>query len=131
MDELDTTSLHELIARFQAGDNSALHTLIRRTEQRLSLFVRRMLARFPAVRAKEQTDDILQNALIRLTRALQQETPRSVKEFFGLATVKIQRELLDLARRHARRRAVGLKGDPPDQADDSSELDRWTALHEA
>ncbi|MBI1916315.1 MAG: hypothetical protein HYS12_16525 [Planctomycetes bacterium] len=97
MDELDTTSLHDLVARFQAGENSALHALIRRTEERLSLFTRRMLARFPAVRAKEQTDDILQNALIRLTRALRQETPRSVREFFGLA----------------------------------SELDRWTALHEA
>jgi len=131
MDELDTTSLNELIARFQAGDNSALHTLIRRTEQRLSLFAQRMLARFPAVRAREETHDILQNALVRLTRALRQETPGSVREFFGLAAVQIQRELLDLARFHARRPAVGLKGDPPGPAEDSSELDRWTALHEA
>jgi len=131
MDELDTTSLHDLVARFQAGENSALHALIRRTEERLVLFTRRMLARFPAVQAKEETDDILQNALIRLTRALRQETPRSVQEFFGLATVQIHRELLDLARSHARRPTVSLKGDPPDQADDSSELDRWTALHEA
>jgi len=131
MDELDTTSLHDLVARFQAGENSALHALIRRTEERLVLFTRRMLARFPAVQAKEETDDILQNALIRLTRALRQETPRSVQEFFGLATVQIHRELLDLARSHARRPTVSLKGDPPDEADDSSELDRWTALHEA
>src|SRR5262249_21985058 len=83
-----------------------------------------------AVRAKEETD-VLQNALLRLTRALRQETPRSVREFFSLAAVQIHRELLDLARRHARRPALGLKGDPPDQADSSSELDRWASLHEA
>src|SRR5262245_44303352 len=131
MDELNTTSLHDLVARFQTGENDALQALIRRTEARLVLFTRRMLARFPAVRAKEETNDILQNALIRLTRALRQETPRSVQEFFGLAAVQIQRELLDLARHHARRPTVGLQGDPPEQADRSSELERWTALHEA
>ena len=131
MDELNTTSLHELVARFQAGENSALQALIRRTEERLSLFAQRMLARFPAVRAKEETDDILQNALIRLTRALRQETPPSVKEFFNLAAAQIRRELLDLARSHARRPTVGLTADPPDRAGDLTELDRWTALHEA
>ena len=32
MDELGTTSLHDLIARFQADDNSAVDSLIRRSE---------------------------------------------------------------------------------------------------
>ncbi|HKI33630.1 MAG TPA: sigma-70 family RNA polymerase sigma factor [Gemmataceae bacterium] len=131
MAELSTSSLHDLIARFQAGENGALDVLIRRTEERLALFTRRMLGDFPAVRAREQTDDVLQNALIRLTRALRQETPRSVQEFFNLAAVQIRRELLDLARSHARRPTVALTGDPPAPADDSRELDRWTALHEA
>jgi RNA polymerase sigma-70 factor (ECF subfamily) len=131
MGELQTTTLHGLIARFQAGDNGALDTLIRRTEERLLLFTRRMLADFPAVRAREQTDDVLQNALIRLTRALRQETPPSVKDFFNLAAAQIRRELLDLARSHTRRPTVGLTADPPDRAGDLTELDRWTALHEA
>jgi RNA polymerase sigma-70 factor (ECF subfamily) len=131
MDDLRTTGLHDLIARFQAGDNGALDALIRRTEERLALFTRRMLAGFPAVRAREQTGDILQSALIRLARALRQETPRSLQEFFGLAAVQIRRELLDLARNHARRPTVGLTGDPPARADDPDELDRWAALHEA
>ncbi len=44
----------------------------------------------------------------------------------------MRRELLDLARSHARRPTAHLANDPPDQAGDSStELDRWTALHEA
>jgi RNA polymerase sigma-70 factor (ECF subfamily) len=131
MDELHTASLHDLMARFQAGDNGALDVLIRRTEERLALFTRRMLAHFPAVRAREQGEDVLQNVLIRLTRALRQQTPRSVRDFFGLAAVHIHRELLDLARSHARRPTVGLAAEPPAPADDPSELDRWAALHKA
>jgi RNA polymerase sigma-70 factor (ECF subfamily) len=131
MDELHTSTLHELIARFQAGDNTALDALIRRTQERLEHFARRLLATFPGVRVKEETDDVLQSALIRLTRALRQETPKSVRDFFGLAGVQIRRELLDLARSHARQPALGLIHDPPEPAEDSAELDRWTRLHEA
>jgi RNA polymerase sigma-70 factor (ECF subfamily) len=131
MDELSTATLHDLIARFQAGENSALDSLIRRTAERLEQFARRMLAGFPKVRAKEQTDDVLQSALIRLSRTLRQETPKSVREFFGLAAVQIRRELLDLARSHARRPTERLAQDPPDARQDTGELDRWTRLHEA
>ena len=131
MSELSTTSLHDLIARYQAGDNRALDVLIRRTEERLEHFARRMLAGFPRVQAKEQAEDVLQVALLRLTRALRQETPQSVQEFFGLAAVQIRRVLLDLVRTHARRPAEALAADPSDHADDSTELDRWTRLHEA
>jgi RNA polymerase sigma-70 factor (ECF subfamily) len=132
MDELHTTTLRDLVARFQAGENSALDALIRRTEERLAQFARRMLGTFPGVRAREQAEDVLQNALIRLTRSLRQETPRSVRDFFGLAAVHLRRELLDLARSHGRRPTAHLANDPPDKAGGSSaELDRWTALHEA
>jgi RNA polymerase sigma-70 factor (ECF subfamily) len=132
MDDLHTTTLRDLVARFQAGETSALDVLIRRTEERLAHFVHRMLGDFPGVRAREQTGDVLQNALIRLARSLRQETPASVREFFALAAVQVRRELLDLARSHARRPAAPLTTDPPDLAADSStELDRWTALHEA
>jgi RNA polymerase sigma-70 factor (ECF subfamily) len=132
MDELHTTSLRDLIARFQAGENNALDSLIRRTQERLEQFARRMLGGFPGVRAKEQVEDVLQNALIRLTRTLRQEVPQSVADFFGLAALHLRRELLDLARGHARHPTAHLAKDPPEQADDNpNELDRWAALHEA
>jgi RNA polymerase sigma-70 factor (ECF subfamily) len=132
MDELHTTSLRDLIARFRADENSALDSLIRRTQERLEQFARRMLGGFPGVRAREQVEDILQNALIRLTRALRQEMPSSVGEFFGLAALHLRRELLDLARSHTRRPTAHLAKDPPEQAGDTpNELDRWAALHEA
>jgi len=91
-----------------------------------------MLGEFPGFRAREQAEDVLQNALIRLTRSPRQETPALVPDFFGLAAKHPRRELLDLARSHARRPTAHLTDDLPDQAGDSTtELDRWTALHEA
>src|SRR5262249_52439554 len=131
MNELGTTSLRELIVRFQSGEISALDTLIRRTEQRLEQFARRMLAGFPKVRAREETDDVLQSALVRLTRALREQTPQSVRDFFTRAAVQTRRELPDLARSNASRQAERLEHDPPERAEDSAELDRWTRLHEA
>jgi RNA polymerase sigma-70 factor (ECF subfamily) len=132
MDELHTTTLRDLITRFQAGERSALDTLIRRVQERLEQFARRMLAGFSGVRAREQVDDVLQNALIRLTRALRQEVPPSVADFFGLAALHLRRELLDLARTHARRPTTPLAKDPPDpDGENPAVLDRWAALHEA
>ena len=130
MAELHTASLHDLVARYRAGDGSALDALVRRTGDRLEMFARRMLAGFPAVRAKEQTGDVLQGALVRLGRALRAESPASVRDFYGLAAGQVRRELLDLARRHARRPAGPLTGDVADGGD-PADLDRWAALHEA
>src|SRR5262249_4690219 len=45
-------------------------------------------------------DDVLQNALLRLLRALEQVRPASVREFFGLSAEQVRRELLDLARHY-------------------------------
>jgi RNA polymerase sigma-70 factor (ECF subfamily) len=57
-----------------------------------------MLGRFPSVQRWAQTDDVFQNALLRLLRALEQVRPAWVRDFFGLAAEQMRRELLDLAR---------------------------------
>src|SRR5207302_10821651 len=44
---------------------------------------------------------VLQTALTRLCRALQQVQPAGVREFFALATTQIRRELIDLARHYS------------------------------
>jgi DNA-directed RNA polymerase specialized sigma24 family protein len=61
-----------MFARFQRGDAAALEELIRRTSERLGRLARKMLRGFPAVRAREQTDGVLQNALVRLARSLRE-----------------------------------------------------------
>jgi RNA polymerase sigma-70 factor (ECF subfamily) len=42
---------------------------------------------------------VLQNATIRLVRALRAVTPRSAREYFALAALQVRRELRDLARK--------------------------------
>jgi len=97
-----------------------------------------MLRRFPSVRRWEQSDDVLQNALLRLLRALQQVEPASVRDFFSLAAEQVRRELLDLARHYGGPHGAGAHHDSDpkgvrealDQADEPMELERWVAFHE-
>ncbi len=128
MDELHTSDLRDLIARFHAGEGAVLDTLIRCTQERLTQFARRMFFPFSGVGAGERADDVLDEALTRLTRSLRQERPTSIRDFLGLAAMGIRRELLGLARRLP----ANVTNRSPGVADDSSaELTRWTALHEA
>lgn len=74
--------------------------LMQQSTNSLIRLTRRMFHCFPSLRRWEQTDDIFQNAMIRLHRALQSckvETPR---HFFNLAAVQIRRELIDLVRKY-------------------------------
>jgi RNA polymerase sigma factor (sigma-70 family) len=128
--DLQTASLHDLVARHQAGDRAALDALIRRTAERLERLAHRMLGTFPAVRDQYQTVDVLQNALLRLVRALQTVTPGSVRDYYRLAAEQIRRELLDLAR-HCRRRAVNPLGQAEPDAPADPGLAQWAALQEA
>lgn len=82
------------------GDPDAVNELLRRTGRRLESLARKMLRGYPKVRRWEQTADVLQEALLRLDRALRQAPPNDARHFFNLATVQIRRTLLDLARRY-------------------------------
>jgi RNA polymerase sigma factor (sigma-70 family) len=136
--ELQTTSLLELLAHFQSGDAAALDELIRRTGERLERLARKMLRRYPSVARWEQTGDVLQQAVLRLLRALRAVRPQSTRDFFGLAAVQIRRELIDLARHYQGPHGLGAnhdsgdgKADALEPAELTADLDRWTAFHEA
>jgi RNA polymerase sigma-70 factor (ECF subfamily) len=132
--------------RLRAGDESARDELLRVACDRLGRLARKMLRGFPGVGRWEQTDDVLQNAAIRLYRALEEIQPASVRSFINLAAVQIRRELIDLARhyegpegpgRHHASRAgsddSGPPPGPPDQADDTGDparLAAWTEFHD-
>ncbi len=100
------------------------------------------LQNYPGVRRWEETDDVLQNAVLRLLRALRDVRPSSMREFFGLASVQIRRELLDLAKHyygpegagaHHASRAGDSAAPVPDAADstgDPSQLAEWRELHQ-
>ena len=93
-----TTRLESLLDRWRAGDESALEEIIVHSQDRLRRMASRMLAAKPHVGRWNQTDDVLQNALVRLYRSLKDLKPDSTRAFNGLAATQIRRELIDMAR---------------------------------
>src|SRR5215218_5897901 len=140
----NASPLQAQVARLRAGDPTALNELIGLAVVRLETLTRRMLRDIPRVRRWAQTDDVLQNALIRLCRALQQVQPAGVREFYALATTQIRRELLDLARHYSGPENLaahheswaaepGREHVSPDHSDltnDPVELTDWCEFHE-
>ena len=93
-----TTQLHAWIDRLRTGDRGARDDLLRGITGRLYPLAQKMLGRFPNVRRWADTDDVLQNAQLRLLLRLETVRPDSTRSFFGLAAEQIRRELIDLAR---------------------------------
>ncbi len=95
-----STHLQQCLDRLRAGDESARGELLAGACARLSDLTRTMLKDYRRLKRWEQTDDVLQNALVRLHRSLQELTPPSLRDFYRLAAMQIRRELIDLARHH-------------------------------
>ena len=96
-----TSQLQSWIERMNKGDPAARDELFRHAGDRLRRLTRKMLRDFTRVKHWEDTDDVLQNALLRLLRALEAVPLGSAQAFFRLAATQIRRELLDLARRYS------------------------------
>jgi RNA polymerase sigma-70 factor (ECF subfamily) len=107
-----------------------------------------MLATFPNVRRWDDTDDVFQNAAMRLHRTLGRLPITSPRDVFALAATELHRELLDLARRHAGPMSFaanhatnfpeqrGCDGSPVPRGVSNTpapdeDLDRWSLFHEA
>ena len=141
---LDSKTLHQLVGRIQAGDDDAFAPLLRYTTQRLETLAQHMLRGYPALKRWVETDDVLQNAYVRLMRALREARLDSVRHFMALAALQIRRELIDLTRRY--HGPAGLAANHESHAGDSSgarvtpditdlshepsTLAQWSELHE-
>jgi RNA polymerase sigma-70 factor (ECF subfamily) len=140
-----TTHLDHWVARMRAGDLAACDELIRGVHGQLELLARKMLRGYPKVGRWADADDVLQNALIRLLRALESVQPDSTHAFLGLAAEQIRRELLDLTRHYYGPEGEGANHDsvgpdldegrsvldPPSPDSNTSDLERWCRFHEA
>ena len=133
--------------RLRAGDESARKELLNCACERLTRLTRKMLKGYPRLKRWEQTDDVLQNAAMRLYRSLGQVAPASPADFFRLAALNVRRELLDLAKhyygpqgRGAKHASVGPKSDsesgspaayePADVSSGPDRLAAWTEFHQ-
>jgi RNA polymerase sigma factor (sigma-70 family) len=139
-----TTQMLRWLDRMRAGDVSARNDLIRGFQGRLELLARKMVGRDRRVGRWVDAEDVLQNALLRLLRALEAVQPDSTRAFFGLAAEQMRRELLDLARHYygpegegANHESVGPRSDesrpvldPPAPDSNMNDLERWERFHE-
>jgi RNA polymerase sigma factor (sigma-70 family) len=132
----------------RGGDAAARGELPRCACERLRKLARKMLKGYPSVRRWEQTDDVLQNAALRLHRTLQQMPVPTALDFFRLAALNIRRELLDLTKHYYGPRGQGARhatwgaGDssttrsdaepaaPHDPSGDPARLAAWGEFHE-
>lgn len=140
------TSLEACLDRLAAGDAGARDDLIAVACERMRAIAHRMLGRYPTVRRYDDTDDVMQNALVRLHRALGSVTPESPDRLLGLAALQIRRELTDLARKHAGPESeaahhetdsferhgnrISRVAETVAAAEPAAAVDRWTRLHE-
>jgi RNA polymerase sigma-70 factor (ECF subfamily) len=102
-----------------AGDDLIVYAC-----DRLRRLARRMLRR-SAADGWEQTDDVLQGALMRLRLALATTALDSSAHFWNLASLQVRRELCDLVRRHRGPQSFAANHDTGHG--DVSEVPRWSA----
>jgi RNA polymerase sigma-70 factor (ECF subfamily) len=140
-----TVRVQRCLDRLNAGDASARAELLSAACDRLRALTHRMLRDYRAVRRWEDTDDVLQNALLRLCRALEQLSLPTPRDFFRLAAAQVRRELIDLARHYYGPAGAGAnlasagpaeggadRPDPleaPDRTHDPGRVALWTEFH--
>ena len=139
--EATDTQLQNLIELAASGQESARQALLDHACDRLLRLTRKMFHGYPNLRRWEQTDDVFQNSLIRLHRALGEVQVDSVRHFFNLAAVQVRRELLDLAKHHFGPHGIGANhhtdGKPADDVggalhgkdDEPKDPAEWTEFH--
>ena len=145
----DADRLAICLERLASGDKSARNDILEICDQRMRVLSHRLLGKFARVRRWDNTDDVAQNAAIRLHRALADTVPDSTRGLMGLMATQIQRELIDLARKHSGPHSwaanhdtnagqIGRDGacrvdeaEATDSADETIPLERWEEFHEA
>lgn len=142
-----TLQIQGYLDRLRGGDELARGELLGIACERLRRLTRKMIKGYPNVHRWEQTDDVLQNAILRLERTLQQLPIETAHDFLRLAALHIRRELLDLARHyygphgvgahyesHSKRPAESGQASAPDDPSDLTHepvrLAVWGAFHE-
>ncbi len=135
------TQLQGLIDRALEGDSSSHDALLDHACDRLLGLTRKIFYRYPEVHRWEQTDDVFQNSMIRLQRALAAVPVRSVRDFFNLAARQIRWELLDLKKGYFGKEGDGANhhtdGQPSDEeggslhdrAEEPDDLSGWSEFH--
>lgn len=138
----NTQEINQCLIRLRRGDDTAREQLLQMARSRLLKMARRMLKDFSSVRSWEETDDVLQNALLRLCRTLDHVVPESTAALMRLAARDIRCALIDMARHYGGPQGAAgnheVRGGHSsvfgrvvaDQTQDPVQLTYWTEFHE-
>ncbi len=126
------------------GDDTSPEVLLTNANERLLRLARRLKRDFPTVGRWEQTEDVLQNALVRLYQSLKTVEIQSSLHFHRLAALQIRRELIDLCRHYqgqygvAKNHATWIPGEqvfgtnapePNETTGSPDDLAEWAEFH--
>lgn len=142
-----TVAVQNCLDRLGRDEDAATRELLNVAMHRLRLISRKILADIPGIKRWESTDDLLQNALLRLWKAVEKHHPLTPVDFFRLAAHIIRHEMIDLARsrfgphgwganhhspavRSGQREGVLLEQIAPNSdSHDPEKLQEWTEFH--
>lgn len=142
-----TIAVKRCIQRLNAGEAEARGELLQVAFERLQRITKKMMHGYERVGRWEQTDDVVQNASLRLYRSLEQAQIVDARHFYRLAALQIRRELVDLCRHyhgqhglganHQTQLRVSTDGTAPSpyhevgqSSDDPQSLQQWGEFHE-
>lgn len=136
-----STNLLILLKQLPQNECDVRTKIINHALERLNYLTTCMFRRSNNLRHLLQTDDIFQDASLRLYQSLAKTYPTTVKGFFGLAATNIRWTLADLARKARKQRlhynSGDLDADEPalehassDETEQPQTLLDWTAFHE-
>ena len=100
-DETSVTSSFDLVLRANSGDRPALDALLARYLPRLQRWAHGRLP--PAARGALQTQDLVQDTLMKVIERLPSFNPRHEGAFQGYVRTALLNRVRDLARQHQRR----------------------------
>lgn len=103
----ENTVIRHCIDQLNAGNMEIRGELIDFAYARLQRMTKKMKGDFERLGRWEQTDDILQNASLRLFDSLRSVTLADERHFYRLAALQIRREMVDLCRHYQGPLGVG------------------------
>ena len=101
------TPIQASLDRLGADVSSARDELFAAARTNLLAMTRRQLHHFARLRRWEESDDIVQVVLLRLTKCLERLRPTTTREFLALSATLIRHELIDLANHYYRSHGAG------------------------
>lgn len=143
-----TVHLQRCLQRLAENDLLAQTELLTYVQKRLSDLTDRMFQQFRSLQFREQSEDLVQEAIIRLWKSLEEVGPITVDGFMRLAESQMRLALCDLARTYSGKNlgldsaeTVSSAGDHAvdpaakpvidDTANASDELACWSEFHHA